>query len=462
MSNSSTRTRVQSFGRFLSAMVQPNIGAFVAWGLITALFIPTGWLPSEKLATLVGPMIKFLLPLLIGYTGGKLVGGDRGGIMGAITTLGIIVGTEIPMFLGAMIVGPLAGFVIKQFESIVAGKVKAGFEMLVNNFSIGILGMFMAILAFLVVGPVVETLTNMLGNGVKAIVDAKLLPIVSIFVEPAKILFLNNAINHGVFTPLGTQQVSEVGKSIFFLIETNPGPGLGILLGYMFFSKGISSKSAYGASIIHFFGGIHEIYFPYVLMKPKLILAVIAGGAAGVTFNMLTGNGLAGPPSPGSIIALMALSTKGTGIVLTVISVLIATAVSFFIAAILLKLDNSDDDESLEAAQAKTSAMKSESKGASAGASVDFSNVKKIIIACDAGMGSSAMGATVLRNKVKEQGLDIDVSNSAISDLKDADIVITQNELTDRAKNQLPSAKHMSIGNFMDTSFYDDLIAKLK
>ena len=457
MTTNSLKVGVQSLGRFLSAMVMPNIGAFIAWGLITAMFIPTGWLPNEELAELVGPMITYLLPLLIGYTGGKIIGGDRGAVAGAITTMGVIVGTDIPMFLGAMVAGPLGGLAIKKFDMAIHGKIKPGFEMLVNNFSIGIIAMILALIAYEVIGPVVSVVAQGLGDGVGWIVDQQLLPLVSIIVEPAKILFLNNAINHGVFTPLGAEQAAETGRSIFYLIETNPGPGLGVLLAYMLVGRGVAQKSAYGASIIHFFGGIHEIYFPYVLMKPKLVLAVIAGGMSGVAFNMLTGNALAGPPSPGSVFALSLMSTSGMGIVLTLSSIAIAAAVSFVVAAIIVRQDATSTDD-LTAAQATIDQMKSESKGQSP---VLANAVKRIVVACDAGMGSSAMGATVLRNKLADVGLEIEVTNSAINDLEDADIVITQAELADRAKAKLPGAQHLSIGNFMDTGFYDDLVSKL-
>jgi PTS system mannitol-specific IIC component len=465
MSANNLKVGVQSIGRFLSAMVMPNIGAFIAWGLITALFIPTGWLPNESLAALVGPMILYLLPLLIGYTGGKIVGGDRGAVAGAVTTMGVIVGTDIPMFMGAMIVGPLGGLAIAKFDTWVHGKIKPGFEMLVNNFSLGIIGMIMAMVAYVIIGPVVSVLTTALGDGVGWIVDRSLLPLVSIIVEPAKILFLNNAINHGVFTPLGAEQSAEVGASIFYLIETNPGPGLGILLAYMVVGKGTAQKSAYGASIIHFFGGIHEIYFPYILMKPRLIIAVIAGGMAGVAFNMITGNALVGPPSPGSVFALVLMSTGGMGIMLTLGSIAVAATTSFLVASVIIRRDASESDD-LEAAQAAVDANKAESKGQiPAGASASIAaggEVKSIVVACDAGMGSSAMGATVLRGKIKDAGLDINVTNSAINDLHDADIVITQQELSARAKEKLPSARHVSIGNFMDASFYDKLVASLK
>ena len=458
MSGNALKVGVQSFGRFLSGMVMPNIGAFLAWGLITALFIPTGWLPNENLASLVGPMITYLLPLLIGYTGGKMVGGERGAVAGAVTTMGVIVGAGIPMFMGAMIVGPLGGLAIKKFDQKVHGKIKPGFEMLVNNFSLGIIAMVIALIAYAVIGPVVSSITAALGAGVGWIVDMSLLPLVSIIVEPAKILFLNNAINHGVFTPLGAEQAAKAGASIYYLIETNPGPGMGILLAYMVMGKGTAQKSSYGAAIIHFLGGIHEIYFPYILMKPRLIVAVIAGGMVGVGFNMVTGNALVGPPSPGSVFALTLMSTKGMGIVLTLGSIAVSAFTSFIIGAVIIRMGASESDD-LEAAKAAVAISKSEAKGQVV--PVAAGSVRSIVVACDAGMGSSAMGATVLRGKINDAGLNVEVTNAAINDLKDADIVITQNELTDRARAKLPNAQHFSIDNFMDASFYDDLVAKL-
>lgn len=456
------KIKVQNFGRFLSNMVMPNIGAFIAWGFITALFIPTGWWPNETLASMVGPMITYLLPLLIGYTGGKMVGGDRGAVVGAITTMGVIVGTDIPMFMGAMIVGPLGGIAIKKFDEAVHGKVKSGFEMLVNNFSAGIIGMICAIIAFIVIGPAVKILSGGLAAGVNAMVEAGALPLASIFVEPAKILFLNNAINHGIFSPLGIQQSEEMGRSIFFLIEANPGPGLGLLLAYMVFGKGSAKQSAAGASIIHFLGGIHEIYFPYVLMNPRLILAVIAGGMAGVFTNVMFSSGLISPASPGSIFAILLMTPKGSyiGVILSVIA---ATAVSFVVASILLKTSAQDDEEdSLEKASAQMKDMKASSKGAATGADINLADVKAVYVACDAGMGSSAMGAGLLRKKVGAAGLNITVTNYAINNLPaDSQIVITHKDLTDRARKTIPGAMHMSLNNFLDGAVYDNLVAEL-
>ncbi|HDX9145221.1 TPA: PTS mannitol transporter subunit IICBA [Klebsiella michiganensis] len=465
--SSDIKIKVQSFGRFLSNMVMPNIGAFIAWGIITALFIPTGWLPNETLAKLVGPMITYLLPLLIGYTGGKLVGGERGGVVGAITTMGVIVGADMPMFLGSMIAGPLGGWAIKKFDVWVDGKIKSGFEMLVNNFSAGIIGMILAILAFLGIGPAVEVLSKILAAGVNFMVAHEMLPLASIFVEPAKILFLNNAINHGIFSPLGIQQSHELGKSIFFLIEANPGPGMGVLLAYMFFGRGSAKQSAGGAAIIHFLGGIHEIYFPYVLMNPRLILAVILGGMTGVFTLTILNGGLVSPASPGSILAVLAMTPKGAYFA-NIAAIIAAMAVSFVVAAVLLKTSKVKEEDDIEAATRRMQDMKAQSKGgatplAAGDVANDLSHVRKIIVACDAGMGSSAMGAGVLRKKVQDAGLsNISVTNSAINNLPpDVDVVITHRDLTERAMRQVPQAQHISLTNFLDSGLYTSLTERL-
>ncbi|MDR3258854.1 MAG: PTS mannitol transporter subunit IICBA [Fusobacteriaceae bacterium] len=450
---SNAKQKIQSFGRALSSMVMPNIGAFIAWGLITALFIPAGWIPNEKFAVLVGPMISYLLPLLIGYTGGKNVHGVRGGVIGAVATLGIIAGAGIPMFLGAMIIGPLAGYILKLFDQYIEGKIPAGFEMLINNFSLGIIGALIAMISLRIVGPVVTGLTESIGAGVGIIVNKGLLFLSSIFIEPAKILFLNNAINHGVLSPMGLAESKEMGKSIFFLLETNPGPGLGVLLAYWLFAKGNIKDSAPGSIIIHFLGGIHEIYFPYVLMNPILVLAVIGGGISGIITFSVFNAGLVAAPSPGSIIALLAMTPKG-GYFGVLAGVVISTAVSFFISSIFVKRAASRmTDEDLTTAHHTVSENKLESKGV-----VKLSNVELIVYACDAGMGSSAVGASMLGKKLKERNINILVKNYAINEIpKNAGIVVSHEQLTARAKSNSPNAYHISITDFLDMSIVDKI-----
>ena len=459
------KERVQKFGRFLSGMVMPNIGAFIAWGLIAAFFIPAGWFPNETINSMVGPMLSYLLPILIGYTGGKAVGGQKGAVTGALATLGAIASTESTMFIGAMICGPLGGWCIKKFDEKMEGHIPAGFEMVVNNFSVGIIGAILAILSIYAIGPACVFLTGILEKGVGFLVSHSLLPLTAVLVEPAKVLFLNNAINHGVFTPIGTAQALEAGKSILFMIESNPGPGLGLLLAYCVAGKGETRSSAGAAAVIQFVGGIHEIYFPYVLMNPIVILGPMIGNIVGIFTLSMLGGGLAAAASPGSIIAEMLMTPKG-GYFANIAGITVAAVVSFLISAFLLKFFGKD--ASLAEAQAQVAASKAASKGqtipaASTGASVAAKDVRKIVFACDAGMGSSAMGATMVRNKLKDAGItDIEVIHHPVSEIPgDCQIVVTHHELSGRAAERAPQARIIPIKNFMGAPEYDTLVKEL-
>ncbi|PTK94141.1 PTS mannitol transporter subunit IICB [Staphylococcus gallinarum] len=495
--------KVQVFGSFLSSMIMPNIGAFIAWGFIAAIFIDGGWWPNKDLSQLAGPMITYLIPLLIAYSGGRLIHEMRGGIIAAVATMGVIVALpDTPMLLGAMIMGPLVGWLMKKTDEFIQPRTPQGFEMLFNNFSAGILGFIMTIIGFKVLAPIMQFIMHILSLAVESLVHAHLLPLVSIIVEPAKIVFLNNAINHGVFTPLGADQAASAGQSILYTIESNPGPGIGILVAYMIFGKGTAKATSYGAGIIHFLGGIHEIYFPYVLMRPLLFIAVILGGMTGVATYSMVDFGFKSPASPGSFIVYMLNAPKGEFLQM-VLGVLLAALVSFIVASLILKFTK-EPEQDLEAATAKMEASKgkkssvasklsgkednntTETATTSATASDnereeseedlldnydtenvdahDYSKVNHVIFACDAGMGSSAMGASMLRNKFKKAGIqNVDVTNTAINQLPgDAQLVITQKKLTDRAIKQVPSAIHISVDNFLNSPRYDELLENLK
>lgn len=464
-SNKLLTQRIQRVGRLLSGMIMPNIGAYITWGLLAALFIPTGWAPNEFLARLVEPMIIYLLPLLIGYTGGKIVYGQRGGVLGAVVTMGAIVGTSAPMIFGAMVAGPFAGWLIKKIDEVAERRIPSGFEMLVNNFSGGILGGLLAVFAFLGIGPVVAFLSDQLGTLVEGVVAAGALPVASLVVEPAKILFLNNVVNHGVLGPLGITQAAETGQSILFLLETNPGPGLGVLLVYFVFAKGTAKQSAPGAIIIQFFGGIHEVYFPYVLMQPKLIAAVIAGGAAGVlTFSVL-GAGLVAVPSPGSIVSLAAMTPK-SGLLAVLAGVVISALVTFIIGSFLIDRKAGESSDELTRAKAKMTELKGVKVLLGHDCIPDevkaISTVKLIAVACDAGMGSSAMGASKLRTVLADAGIDMKVISCPIEQLNSPiDLVITHEQLTKRAVTRFPEAIHIAITDFINTPVYEELAERL-
>ncbi len=449
------KNKISRFGKFLSGMVMPNIGAFIAWGFLTALFIADGWLPNEKLASMVSPMLAYLLPILIAAQGGFMVAGERGRIIGAIAVIGCICGSSYTMLMGAMVMGPAAGWVIRKFDKAVDGKIPAGFEMLVNNFSVGILGLILAIIGYYVVGPVMTVVLQALSAGANFLVQHSLLPLISIFVEPAKVLFLNNAINHGIFSPIGAEQVAVSGRSIMYMLETNPGPGLGVLLAYCFFCKDNTTRqSAPGAVIIHLLGGIHEIYFPYILMNPLVILGPMVGNAAAILFYSVMGAGLFGPPSPGSIIAFLAMAPQDS-MLTAALGVILSAGISFLICAPIVRRGS---NKNLEEATREMEEMKAQAKGGQK----PTGEVNKIVFACDAGMGSSAMGATRFRKRVQQMRPDIIVTNTSVDTIPgDADIVVCQEILADRARNCAPNAALITIGNFLADPALDNLYALL-
>ncbi len=462
MEDGFVKENVQKFGKFLSAMVMPNIGALIAFGFLAALFIDTGWIPNKGFNSLVSPMLTYLIPILIASTGGRMIGGDRGRVVGAIAVIGAIMSnTSITMLMAAMVMGPLAGFCIKKFDQLMEGRMPAGFEMLINNFSAGIIGMILAMLGYIAIGPLMSAILAVLSAGVNILVNHGLLPLVSIFIEPAKVLFLNNAINHGIFTPIATEQAAELGKSIMYMLEPNPGPGLGVLLAYMFFCKDkVTKDSAPGAVIIHLLGGIHEIYFPYILMNPLVIIAPILGNMAAIFWFSVTDCGLVGPASPGSIIAYL-MMTPGSDMFKVIVGVLIATGISFVVASPIVKMAGG---KSLEEAQNEMQSMKAASKGETVvpGTIERSSEIKKIIFACDAGMGSSAMGATKFRNRIKNDRPDITVKNTSVDNIPaDCDIAVVQTTLAARAKKSAPQAQLITIGNFLADPALDALYVQL-
>ncbi len=450
------KERVSAFGKFLSGMVMPNIGAFIAWGFMTALFIETGWMPNEGFASIAGPMLSYLIPVLIAAQGGFLVGGDRGRIAGAIAVIGCIAGApDTTMLMGAMVMGPIAGWVVKTFDRLMEGRTPAGFEMLVDNFSVGLIGMFLSMLGYIAIGPIMTAILAVLMAGVQVLMQYGLMPLLAIFIEPAKVLFLNNAINHGIFSPIGMAQAQEFGRSIMYMLEANPGPGLGVLLAYCFFCTDKKTRqSAPGAVIIHFLGGIHEIYFPYVLMNPKVIIAPIVGNMCAIAWFSFTGTGLVSAASPGSIIAFLSM-TPPEFMLTNIVGVALAAGVSFAIAVPLVRsMATADIDEASD----QMREMKAAAKGISAAGVRDG----KIVFACDAGMGSSAMGATRFRNRIKDVRPDLTVEHSSVDTVPaDAQVVVCQRVLADRARKSAPQAQIVTIDNFLDDPALDALYESL-
>lgn len=452
--------RIRKSGGHMSGMVMPNLGAFVGWGLLAALFIPTGWIPNEKLNEMVGPILNYLLPLLIGYTAGYNIHGQRGGVIGAFTTMGVIVGSDITMFSGAMIMGPFSSWLLKKFDHAVEGKIKPGFEMLINNFSLGILGFALVILGYLIIGPVVNAIIAFLTAGINFLIAKKLIPLLAVFMCPAQVLFLNNAVNHGIISPIAFAQAQEAGKSLMFLLDSNCGPLLGTLCSIAVFGKGKAKETAPMAMFIAGIAGIGEVYFPFILANPIMIFATMGGLATSLLLLVVLGGGLVGMPSPGSLINI-ALMTPKDAAVANVLAIGAGFAVALLIGSFILKTIGSPEEEAdlavagidMGTKTAKPEAALKKHKPSSGGA------IRYIIVACDSGMGSSAMGASVLKNRLQKEGYkDIKVKNSSASRIDpDADMIITLEGLIERAKLSVDNTgrEFLAINNFLKEADYD-------
>lgn len=461
MGNVKTLDKIRKFGGHMSGMVMPNLGAFVGWGLLAALFIPTGWMPNEKLNEMVSPILNYLLPLLIGYTAGYNIHGQRGGVIGAFTTMGVIVGSDVTMFSGAMIMGPLSSWLLKKFDKSVEGKIKPGFEMFVNNFSLGILGFVLAILGYFIIGPVVNGIIAVLTAGINFLIHKKLIPFLAVFMCPAQVLFLNNAVNHGIISPIAYAQAQEAGKSLMFLLDSNCGPLLGTLCSISFFGKGKAKETAPMAMFIAGIAGIGEVYFPFVLANPVMIFATMGGLAVSLFLLVILGGGLVGMPSPGSLINIALMTPKDAALA-NLIAIVAGFCIAFLIGAFLLKTIGSPEEEAdLSVAGISTGKpVKAMKVKAQSGLESSLKGkVKYIVVACDSGMGSSAMGASVLKNRLRKEGFeDIKVVNSAAGQIDpDADMVITLEGLIERAKMSVdPVGKEfLVVENFLKESDYD-------
>lgn len=443
------KTSVQRLGDHLSSMVIPNIGAFIAWGLIAAVFNQNGWWPNVKLATLVSPMSHYLLPLLIAFSGGSMVAKHRGGVVGMIATMGLIVGSDMPMFIGAMIMGPLGGWLIKTWDRYTQRKIPQGFEMLTNNFSAGIIGMLLALANYELIQPVMLTCNTVLATGVDHIIKTGFLPIANVLIEPAKVLFLNNAINQGILAPLGTQAASVHGQSILFLLETNPGPGLGVLLAFAVLGRGVMRTSASSAIIIQFFGGIHEIYFPFVLMRPLLLLSVIAGGVSGTFTFTLFNVGLRGVPSPGSIISILLMTPKGLHNLVGVLAgIAVAALVSFGLSLVILQWYRVGETKKMTGIQIGSTAP-----------------ISRVIFADEPGMGTSLMGQRIFAMKLQAAHLDVPVAHMTVAQLPDDPhaVVFTRPDLQKQVQQRIPHVQRiLVVTNFFNAPQYDDVLFELQ
>ncbi|MEH7384175.1 PTS mannitol transporter subunit IICB [Bacillus sp. JJ1521] len=473
---------MKKLGQLLSAMVYQNISVIIAVGIIHGIFGIYGWWYNDRILLIVDPVYSTLLPVLLGYTGGKLIGGQRGAVVAALVTYGLTLASSTPAILGAMIIGPLSGWIIKKLDQFIKKRLPGvGYELLIGNVLAAIIAIILTIVCFLYVGQTLSMGVQWSTKLLEAVIYSGWLPLVSVIIEPAKVFFLNNIINFGILGPLGIQQGKELGKSIFFLLESNPGPGLGILLAYWLKTKGGQRNGAKLASAIHFFGGIHEVYFPYVLMKPQLIISLILGGMAGVLTFQIFDVGLVALPSPGSIFLFIGLAPK-EDMFFILLGVVLSALISFLFSILLLKQisDSPTEEENRETiiefyrlerdeklVKSKMMEITTQPPMESKYEIVDdplkkVKKVEKIIFVCEAGMGSSAMGAAMLRKKLGQVNLAVDVGNSSIDEIPyDVDLIICHQKLLSTVQKAVPNKACFPLKSFTDMKGYDELVKQL-
>lgn len=398
------------------------IGIFIFVGILSVIFGDYGWAPNENIYAISQFVYSYVIPALIAYAAGNHMGqiyekrpdvpktgiNHAGGAIAVMAAAGIMIADKNCAILGAMILGPICGLLWKHVLEPLTRKAVQGMEMLTRNLVAAVVGAAFSIAAYYVLTPVLSAVTHVIMMGVDWLIAHKLICLTSVLIEPAKVFFLNNSIHHGILLPLAMQQAEQNGSSMLFLLETNPGPGLGVLLA-LWLSNRKKRKEYAAYMFVECIGGIHEIYFPEVLANLWLLLALIPGGMAGILCMSVFHVASAGLVSPGSILTLLFMS--GHHVLGTLFAVAISTAVSCAIAFLILKRQGkwyteaaiSAQEEKEEAVQEKKEETVQEKRKV---LEKELMQGIKIGFICDAGVGSSAMGAALFRRKLREEGMD--------------------------------------------------------
>jgi len=475
------------FGRLLSTIVSQNVVILIAIGLIRALFGVYGWFPNDNVNLMVGPFLNWLVPALFGYTGGYLLGGRRGGTVAAIVVFGLALASNVSMIFIAVLIGPVIGYMVNRIERVIENRLPSGYELLTANFIFAVLACGLAVVNFLYVGQFLSSILNKINEWILHVAYSGWLPALAAFIEPAKVMFLNNVMAYGILGPIGISQIRQLSKSIFFLLESNPGPAIGMLLAYIIRLRGQVRRNAVSSLAIHALGGIQEVYFPYVLMKPQLLLALVLGNMSGIWIFQYWNAGLASIPSPPSLFLVIGLAPPGDVFYVTAgigVSAVVSMAVSLAVFgsakeiderkmgsrehALIRRLEHVEQWEEVSPMLRRSPNIdQQDSAEPDMPAAAALAGDRKLTVcfACDAGLGSSAMGAAILRKKLRSVQLDgsVIVVHSSLDEIpREADLIVTHHYLLNRAKKNAPGRAYMSIGNYTDPAAYESILQKIR
>ncbi|MDO4306662.1 MAG: hypothetical protein Q4C77_07490 [Eubacteriales bacterium] len=476
--------RLHDIGKFYSSIFMGNIGLFLFIGLLSVIFQEQGWFPNEKLYNISQLVYEVVLPTCIGYVGGEKIAGRSGGILAVLMVAGVLTADVHVGILAAMIAGPVGGAVWKYAGSRMKERVGSSLQMLAGNLLIGILGSLLAVLGYYILEPAVTWWAEGISGCLKALIEHRLLLLANVFIEPMKVFFLNNIVNHGMLVPLGMNQIQEGGKSVLFLLESNPGPGFGMLLALFLTQR--ERRGEYGTALFaQGAGGIHEVYFPYVLANLWLLLPLIAGGAAGTLCFELLHVGVTAPVSPGSIITILIMAGK-ENLLTAAGGIAVSAAVSFAGSLLVLgfrrqrrenskpmkesteKLTEEPIEESTEKPTEKPTEelteelieepivepIKEETR----------MPLKNIGFVCDAGVGSSAMGAALFRRKLAQNGIQGVAVQAYASDQipKSLDLIVCQKDFLRLLPDGTKEMEIFAVDSLMGGEAFDKLINTIK
>lgn len=535
--------KIRKIGRFYSSVIIKNIALFITYGLLSAVFSEYGWFPKENIYNMAQIIYQVLIPVCLGLTAGKKAGKEMGGLVGAITSIGVLMVENAPVITGSILLGGVGGYIADKLYERIQRKIRMGFEMLTKNVTIAIIGSIFAMLSYFIMAPILVGVDTFLLKGISELIEIHMLPLASVLIEPAKVFFLNNNMNHGILVPIGMEQIQTTGKSILFLIETNPGPGMGILMTYYILKK--RDKKEIGSYfIVESLGGIHEVYFPYVLENLKLILAVIVGGMSGILCFSIFDVGVVGPVSPGSMLTIF-LMTRRESFLGIFLGIIVSAIVTCIIALIILMIEkrekkkknkkrkensgegnsckieqdnnkknsykieqdnnekniykkeqdnNEKNSYKIEQGNDEKNIYKMENRmneidqnhdaienrnikefNLLEGVKKEMNNQnvilyqkidvpKKIYFICDAGLGSSAMGASLLRKRLRQEGIEsIQVVHSAVDDIsEEIEFLICQKEFFDKIEKTGYQGEIYMVEGLLNISEYEPLIQKWK
>lgn len=451
--------KIRRAGRFYSSVIMENIGVFMFIGLLSVIFNRNGWLPDEELYEISQFAYTTILPVCIAYSGGGRISGKPGGILAVLAVSGILCADTSLGLLSGMAAGPAAGFIWKYTWGFLEKKVPSSMQMLMRNLTAGVIGGGLAALGFYFLTPIFWAIERGIALFIHELLNRNLTGLLSLIIEPAKVFFLNNILNHGILVPLAMSELKTAESSVLFLLEANPGPGLGMLTALYFYEK----KEKYlSALVAHGAGGIHEVYFPFVLSDLWLLLPLVVSGVTGAVWFDIFNAGLNAPVSPGSIVTILIMAGK-KNVIFVFLGILLSAAVSFGGSILVLVWQKGRNAEK-KVPDMEISGERMGNNFQNLEEKTEEEQVKmpinKIGFVCDAGVGSSAMGAAIFRRKLHQNNIEgIEVQPYAADSISGKlDLIVCQKDFFQLLPQEQKEQEIFTVDNFVSAQAYDELV----